>query len=41
VVALLVGILLGPIYGFAACILGDFIGFLVNPYMYYMFWVGL
>ena len=40
IVALLVGILVGPVYGFCACFLGDFIGFLVHPAYIYMPWVG-
>jgi len=41
IVALLIGILVGPFYGFFACILGDFIGYIVNPAYIYMWWVGL
>ncbi len=41
VVASLIGILLGPLYGFCACFVGDFIGYLINPYNMYMYWVGL
>lgn len=40
-VAVLTGIILGALFGFTACVLGDFIGFLFNPYNLYMPWVGL
>ncbi len=40
-VALLTGIILGGAFGFAACVLGDFIGFLVNSAYIYMPWVAL
>ena len=41
VVALLAGIVIGSVFGFAACILGDFIGFLLHPAYIYMPWVGI
>lgn len=41
VVAVLTGIIIGPIFGFTACVLGDFIGFLANPAYVYMPWVGI
>ncbi len=41
IISLLIGIILGPLYGFCACFFGDFIGYLINPYNVYMFWVGL
>lgn len=40
-VALLTGIIIGSIFGFTACVLGDFIGFLINPNNMYMPWIGL
>ncbi len=40
-VALITGIILGAVFGFTACILGDFIGFLIHPTNIYMPWVGL
>ena len=40
-VALLTGIIIGALFGFTACVLGDFIGFLVHPAYIYMPWVGL
>ena len=40
-VALLTGVIIGAVFGFTACVLGDFIGFLVNPAYIYMPWVGL
>ncbi len=40
-VAVLTGVILGALFGFTACVLGDFIGFLFNPYNLYMPWVGL
>ena len=40
-VALLTGVIIGAAFGFTACVLGDFIGFLVNPAYIYMPWVGL
>ena len=40
-VAVLTGIILGALFGFTACVVGDFIGFLFNPYNLYMPWVGL
>lgn len=42
VISALSGILLGPIFGFAACFLGDLVGFLYNSAGYmYMPWIGL
>ena len=42
VVAMLTGILIGPIFGFGACFLGDLVGFLLNSKgTVYMPWVGL
>lgn len=41
VVALLSGIIIGSVFGFAACMLGDFIGFLLHPAYIYMPWVGI
>ena len=41
VVALLIGIIVGPFYGFFACVMGDFIGYIVNPAYIYMWWVAL
>ncbi len=41
VVASLIGILLGPLYGFCACFVGDFIGWILNPEGVYMYWVAL
>ena len=41
-VAMLTGILVGPIFGFGACFLGDLVGFLLNSKgTVYMPWVGL
>jgi uncharacterized membrane protein len=40
-VALITGVIIGAAFGFTACVLGDFIGFLVNPAYMYMPWVGL
>lgn len=41
VVSVITGISLGPICGFAACMLGDFIGYIVNSWGYlYFIWVG-
>ena len=40
-VALLTGIIIGAVFGFASCFLGDFIGFIVHPAYVYMPWVGL
>ena len=41
VVAMLTGILLGPVFGFATCFIGDLAGFLLNSKgMIYMPWVG-
>ena len=38
----LVGVLIGPVYGFAACFLGDLVGFLQNNGGYmYMPWIGI
>ncbi len=41
-ISALAGLLIGPLFGFAACFLGDFIGFLVNSsgYAYYP-WIGI
>lgn len=40
--ALLTGILIGPLFGFAAVFLGDFVGYVCNSWGYlYMPWVGL
>lgn len=42
VVSALSGIIIGPIFGFAACFLGDLVGFLYNSAGYmYMPWIGL
>lgn len=36
------GVFLGPIFGFCACLIGDFIGFTVNSWgQLYMPWVGV
>ena len=36
------GIIIGPIFGFAACFLGDLVGFLYNSAGFmYMPWIGL
>ena len=41
-VAMLTGILVGPILGFGACFIGDLVGFLFNNKgMVYMPWVGI
>ncbi|MGN0823328.1 MAG: ECF transporter S component [Candidatus Gallimonas sp.] len=41
-VSILTGILIGPLFGFAASFLGDAIGYLVNSWGYlYMPWVGI
>lgn len=40
-VALTVGIVIGPLFGFVSCFLADVIGFLVNPGGIYMPWVGI
>lgn len=38
----LCGVFLGPIFGFTACILGDFVGYLINSFgQLYMPWVGV
>lgn len=40
--SMLAGILIGPVYGFSASLLGDGIGFMFNSWGYvYMPWVGL
>ena len=40
--SILTGILLGPIFGFTACFLGDLVGFLYNSAGFmYMPWVGI
>ncbi len=40
--ALLTGLLIGPLFGFAAVFLGDFVGYVCNSWGYlYMPWVGL
>ena len=37
-----IGMLIGPIFGFVACFLGDLVGFLYNSGGYmYMPWIGL
>ena len=41
VVAMLAGLIVGPIYGFGTCFVGDLVGFLVNPGLVYMPWIGL
>lgn len=42
VVSALCGILIGPLCGFVACFVGDFLGFVYNSWGYmYMPWVGL
>ncbi len=41
-VSVLTGILIGPLFGFAACFLGDLVGFLYHSAGYaYMPWVGI
>lgn len=40
-VALLTGMIIGSVFGFTACVVGDFIGFLINPSNIYMPWIGL
>lgn len=41
-VSMLTGIIIGPLYGFCAVFLGDFIGFVYNSWGFlYMPWVGL
>ena len=41
-VAMLTGILVGPIFGFGSCFIGDLVGFLFNNKgMVYMPWVGI
>ena len=40
-VSVLVGVLIGPIAGFAACFIGDAVGFFVNPYGAYAPWIGI
>ncbi|MBQ1268941.1 MAG: ECF transporter S component [Clostridia bacterium] len=42
VVSALIGIIIGPVFGFTACFLGDLLGFLTNTggYPYYP-WVGI
>ena len=41
-VSALMGLLLGPVFGFCACFLGDLLGFLANTGGFtYMPWVGL
>lgn len=36
------GLFLGPLYGFLSCLLGDFIGYLINSWgQLYMPWVGV
>lgn len=40
--SVLSGVLLGPLFGFAACFTGDLLGFMINSWGYlYMPWVGL
>ena len=34
-ISALTGIILGPIFGFSACFLGDLVGFLYNSYTFY------
>ena len=42
VISALTGILIGPIFGFAACFLGDLVGFLYHSAgLMYMPWIGL
>ena len=41
VVALITGVIIGAGFGFTACVLGDFIGFIAHPAYIYMPWVGL
>lgn len=42
VISALAGILIGPIFGFVACFLGDLVGFLYHSSGYaYMPWIGL
>ncbi len=40
-IAMLSGGILGSVSGFFACLLGDFIGYLIHPAYIYMPWVGL
>ena len=41
-VSTVAGVILGGLSGFAACFLGDLLGFFINSWgMTYMFWVGL
>lgn len=40
-VSCLIGILLGAGAGFAACFIGDMVGFFVNPFGAYAPWIGL
>ena len=42
VISVLTGILIGPLFGFAACFLGDLVGFLYHSAGFaYMPWIGL
>lgn len=41
-VSALTGLIIGPLFGFVACFLGDLVGFLVNSSGYaYMPWIGI
>ncbi len=41
-ISALSGLIIGPLFGFAACFLGDLVGFLVNSSGYaYMPWIGI
>lgn len=41
-VSALAGIVIGPLFGFVACFLGDLVGFLYNSYGYaYLPWIGI
>ena len=42
VVSMLTGVIIGPLFGFAACFLGDLVGFLYHNAGYaYMPWIGI
>ena len=41
-ISMLSGLIIGPLFGFAACFLGDLVGFLVNSSGFaYMPWIGI
>mgnify|MGYP003294737909 CR=1 FL=1 len=41
-ISMLSGVIIGPLFGFAACFLGDLVGFLVNSSGFaYMPWIGI